>query len=648
MQGLHLLTANFDLCRFLELGRFSLGKDTMPEMELLALLAISLMAIIGWIVAKIFFGKWIDPAERFYFAPAVGMGLCAVIAYLATVTRQTAWYISIFTLAAFAVFLWDIFKKQSRPGLDSDSWRLLRVSAVTLLCLYGMQISLFHLFKGIYPGSHEVWHVFKLSGVSPPDQMFAWHQAMFADLHRQYPQDPFYGEMDFYDRPHLGGYLTLFFFKLFYLSLTEDHFVYPAPALRFYHCFWWLLNNLYLLGIAPLFRRLFGYRGAALAIASTALSGFILLSNSGGWVKFAAFYPLLLAFLLFLEGKAPLLQAVLCAASFYLHGSVLPFLLGFGLLQILSLYYPIRPDLARVKDVAWFAAGGIVLVGAWFVTVRWMGSKQPLFHYYLYGAGLSDAQTKPVAEIAKAFYAKHSWASLSLFPLENLINGIWPVHLLAFVKQLFSSTHSTLSDFGSLIFDSQRFWVLAAAGLTAVPFVLVGAIRILSKRYAGRTILALYLIPTLLMALVYRIEWSFSLHIMCLYHAFVLFLWVSVVNKMRLLVAGLGLSAIALEGAICVLFADVRFLPVQGIRLRELTIAGWTYLGAYLGLLLAIIAVALLELRRLPEEDTTAAFAPDHLSIAARWKAAGGKLLIGLLVTFLTIAAYSMYCLRFY
>lgn len=616
-------------------------------MELLALLALSLMAIIGWVVTKIFFGKWIDPAERFYFAPAVGMGLCAVVAYLAAVTRQT-WFISIFTLAAFAVFLWDILKKQSRSGLDSDSWRLFRVSVVTLLCLYGMQISLFHLFKGIYPGSHEVWDLFNLSGVSPPDQMFAWHQAMFADLHRQYPQDPFYGEMDFYDRPHLGGYLTLFFFKLFYLPLTEDHFVYPAPALRFYHCFWWLLNNLYLLGIAPLFRRLFGYRGAALAIASTALSGFILLSNTAGWTKFAAFYPLLLAFLLFLNGKTPLLQAVLCAASFYLHGSVLPFLLGFGLLQILSLYYPIRPELARVKDVAWFAAGGIILVGAWFVTVRWMGSKQPLFHYYLYGAGLTDAQTKPVAEIAKAFYAKHSWATLSLFPFENLINGIWPVHFLAFVKHLFSSTPLKLSDLGSLIFDSQRFWVLAAAGLTAVPFVLVGAVKTLSRRYAGRTILALYLIPTLLIALVYRIEWSFSLHIMCLYHAFVLFFWVSVVNKMRLLVAGLGLAAIALEGAICVLFADVRFLPVQGIRLGQLSIAGWTYLGVYLGLLLAIISLTLLEVRRhLPEK---AEAAPGQIQLAgdSRWKVVGGKILIGAIVISLTIATYSIYCLRFY
>ena len=223
------------------------------------------------------------------------------------------------------VLAWRLLAKQSTRLVGSEATRLLNLTLLTLLCLYGIQISLFYLFKAIYPGPHEVWDLFNLSGVSPPDQMFAWHQAMFADLHRHYPQDPFYGEMDLYDRPHLGGYLTLFFFKLFHLPLTEDNYAYPAAALRFYHCFWGLLNSLYLLGIAPLFQRLFGYRGAVLAVAATALSGFILLCNVGGWVRFAALYPLLLAFLLFLNGKAPILQATLCATSYYLHGSVLPF-----------------------------------------------------------------------------------------------------------------------------------------------------------------------------------------------------------------------------------------------------------------------------------------------------------------------------------
>ena len=619
----------------------------MARMELLALLALSLMAVVGWVITETFFKRWIDLENRFYFAPAFGMGVCAVIAYLAATTGQT-WLIPLSLLLILFGFVWRFAQVSSRGTLEGEAWHLLRLSMVTFLCLYGIQLSLFHLFKGIYPGAHEVWDIFNVSGVSPPDQMFAWHQAMFADLHRQYPQDPFYGNMDFYDRPHLGGYLTLFFFKLFQLPLTEDNFTYPASALRFYHCFWWLLNNLYLLGVAPLFRRLFGWRGATLALASTALSGFILLSNMGGWMKFSAFYPLLLAILLFLNGKAPMLQAVLCATSFYLHGSVLPFLLGFGLFQILCLYYPIKPDLVRVRHVAWLAAGGIVLVGLWFVTVRWVGSKQPLLYYYLYAAGLTDAQTQPVGEIAKAFHARHSWQSLSLLPLQNLINGIWPSQFLSFIKQLFSSAPFKLSDLGSAFFESQRFCLFAASGVMALPVVLLGAINTLSRHYAGRTILALYLIPTLLMAFIYRIEWSFSLHIMCLYHTFVLFLWVSVLNKMCLLVVGLGLAAIALEGAICVLFADIRFLPVHGLRLEPLSLQGSICLGVYLSLLLAIVALALLELRQLPPVNGDSAPDLGPLTVPSRLRMAGGKILLGLVITSLTIVAYSLYCLRFY
>ena len=455
--------------------------------------------------------------------------------------------------------------------------------------------------------------------------------------------------MDFYDRPHLGGYLTLFFFKLFHLPLTEDHYAYPAMALRFYHCFWWGLNNLYLFGIAPLFQRLFGYRGAVLAVASTALGGFIVLCNVGGWMKFAALYPFLLAFLLFLNGKGPILQASLCAISYYLHGSVLPFLLGFGLLQVICLFYPIRPSLARLRDVAVFAVGGVVLVGAWFLVVRWVGSKQPLLYYYIYDAGLTQAQTEPVAQIARAFYAKYLWSSLSLLPLYNLKLSVFPIHFATFLGNLFSSAGPwKISNLGSMLFESQRFCVLAAAGLAALPVVLVGLMRTLSMRYSGRTILALYLIPTLLMAIVYRIHWSFSLHIMCLYHTFVLFLWVSVLKNARWTLVTVALAVIALEGVICVLFSDARFLPVSGLQLSQLTAASLPYLGAYLSLILLILGGISREMRRVPSEVTVESSNESQAAFGVQWLMVSRKLFVGLLITALTIALYSLYCLRFY
>src|SRR2546423_1551064 len=266
--------------------------------------------------------------------------------------------------------------------------------------------------------------------------------------------------MDLYDRPHLGGYITLFFFKLWGLPLTEDHYVYPPDGLRFYHCLWWLLNNLYLVGVAPLFRKLFGYRGAIIAVATTALGGFFFICTAGGWVKFAGAYPFLLAVLLYLENQGPVLQAGLCAMSYYIHGSVLPFLAGFGLLQVVNLRYPIGGQRRSLRGVSLFAAVSVVLVGAWFVVVRWVGSRQPLLYYYLYGAGLTDAQTTPITELARSFYDKHTWASLSLFPIRNLFASWVPVVLGPKVTAWFTGAAPiSLAGLANASFASQRFCI---------------------------------------------------------------------------------------------------------------------------------------------------------------------------------------------
>jgi hypothetical protein len=420
-------------------------------------------------------------------------------------------------------------------------------------------------------------------------------------------------------------------------------------ALRFYHCLGWGLNNLYLFAIAPLFQRLFGLRGAIVAVAATALSGFVILCNLGGWMKFGALYPFLLAVVLFIDGRGPMLQAGLCAISYYLHGSILPFLLGFGLFQIICAYYPIRPTLARLRDVAWFAFGGVVLVGTWFVVVRWVGSKQPLLYYYIYDAGLTQAQTQPVSEIAKAFYAKYSWSNLSLWPLQSLKHGIWPTYFFRFVYKCSSGLGACqISDLGAMLFETQRFCILATTGLTALPVVLLGAIKALSGRYAGRTILTLYLIPSLLIALLYRIHWSFSLHIMCLYHTFALFLWVSMLGNVRSRFVTLGLAALALEGTICVLFSDVRFLPVHGIHFGQLTEATVVYVLTYLSLILIILGAAWREINRLPLVIETAEPHEAGGYAGIRLFVAGRKILVGLVIVALTIASYSLYCLQFY
>src|SRR4051812_2245507 len=57
-----------------------LPEPTIVQMELLAVVAIALMSVIGWVVATECLGKWIRHDTRIYFAPAIGMAACAMVA----------------------------------------------------------------------------------------------------------------------------------------------------------------------------------------------------------------------------------------------------------------------------------------------------------------------------------------------------------------------------------------------------------------------------------------------------------------------------------------------------------------------------------------------------------------------------------------
>ena len=612
--------------------------------EITALFSICLLTGVGWVAAKLCFRKIISDENCIYFAPALGAAICGVVAYVAVHSYQP-WLIGAFCVAAAIVAFVFRVRLQSPALSENEPWRLFRFTILTVLALYGMQIVLFQLFSRLYPGPHEVWTLFNMTGAPPPDQMFGWHQAMFADQHRQYPQDPFYADMDLYDRPQLGGYITLFFFKLFRLPLTEDQLVYPPDGLHFYHCLWWLLNNLYLVGVAPLFRKLFGYREAIIAVATTALGGFFFVCTAGGWMKFAGSYPFLLALLLYLENQGPALQAALCAVSYYLHGSVLPFLAGFGALQILGLRYPITGRVLPVRNVGIFAAIGIITVGAWFVVVRWVGSKQPLFYYYLYDAGLTEAQTKPVADLARAFYDKHTWASLSLFPAHSLKASWLPVELLKVIKSwLTGGAPVTLPALGSVLFASQRFCIECGLGMVAAPVGIVGFFKSLAREHAGKVALCLYLIPTLIVALVYRLEWAFSLHVLVLYHTICLFLWVTILAPARTRYVMIGLVLVALEGMVCVIFADLRFLPAKGLVLSQIPPGQLGWLVAYFGLGLSILAGVAWEVRRMPRQDDTAVVPSGNMIL----RSAFVKMATGLAIIAAVIGIYSIYCLRFY
>src|SRR3954451_409306 len=121
---------------------------------------------------------------------------------------------------------------------------------------------------------------------------------------------------------------------------------------------------------------------------------------------------------------------------------------------------------------------------------------------------------------------------------------------------------------------------------------------------------------------------------MCLYHTAVLFLWASFLRDRRLPVLSLGLGAIAMEGLVCVLFADLRFLPVDGVHVSQFTGPTLCYLAAYLALLAVIVTAACFELRHYPPAEQVV-----PVSTGNPWLVAGGKLLGGVAIVALTIAS---------
>ena len=119
-------------------------------------------------------------------------------------------------------------------------------------------------------------------------------------------------------------------------------------------------------------------------------------------------------------------------------------------------------------------------------------------------------------------------------------------------------------------------------------------------------------------------------------------------RSLRFRYVWLALAIIAAEGIACVLFADLRFLPANGLSLTQIPSAQFAWLGVYLALILVIIGAAYKELERFPHSGGVLSSPQPGLSLASVIIMAGRKVAFGLIVIALVIGIYSLYCLRFY
>src|SRR5436190_10536313 len=110
--------------------------------EIVALFSICLLTGIGWVAAKLCFAKIISDENCIYFAPALGAGICGLLAYAAVHSYQR-WLIGAFCIVVGLIAL--LFRKRLRPGFfcssgpvgrSSEPWQLFCFTALTVLALY--------------------------------------------------------------------------------------------------------------------------------------------------------------------------------------------------------------------------------------------------------------------------------------------------------------------------------------------------------------------------------------------------------------------------------------------------------------------------------------------------------------------------------
>jgi len=590
-------------------------------MHLAGPLVVLLLLALGLVVLETRAGWGVRDEDRVLFAPAIGLiavgaiGLAAGVAGFAWALRWIGLLLAILILVR-----WRVVWRRLRA---SDY--LTRFVLIAFALSLASQFALAKVFQRAAPGPDRIWTAFNMTGVSPPDQMFAWRQATWYQHKLHYAHDKFYEDMDLFDRPHFGGAVTLFVAECLSFQFPNEHlpagsvenYEFPRSALRTYQSFWRSLNTLYLLGIAVLARRLLGNRMAILAVGLCALSAHFVLSSGGIWVKFAPLYLLLLMVALLIEVRATILAGILGAAAFHLHGSMLPFLVGAGaylLSRWITRSRAERP--AARRAVAAFAACGLLFIGPWFVIPKLMGSKQPLMMYYLYDAGLTEAQHSSREQIQREFHARTSPAGLVALPIYNVLRNLTPYRVIEHIGGFSyrNPAHASLRNISSALMHSETHCLPAAIGIWAVPLVYVGLVRMLQLRRWDILLLFAYAIPTVFVALLYRKDRMIMTPVISPYHAIAAL--AACLALRRVSVAGcfaLCLVAVA-DNLFVSLFAWERFHPeTRGLAWDAIWSSAGGAVALYAVLLISIAVLTGAAMNAMSKQTVNSPTAPGCL-----------------------------------
>lgn len=534
--------------------------------------AIFIILVSGWSVVGLF-GFMKDDEDRYLFGPAFGFMLISLTGFLSSKLNfhSLVWIV---TVIVFFSFIYLMYIKNSERRFLRNHLR----SAPFLIWVAVSFLQYGYLyFFGVYnPGSDATWSIYNVTNVPQSDQMFSWHQAHFFLNDFEYLKHPFSGMVDLYDRTHLGGYLVLFLTKIFHLNL--DFVIDPAstPGLTFYHyqaeplkfylIFWRLLNNFYLFGIAAIVKALLGEGRVRASLILTASSAMFNLLSISVWAKLLSLYLMCLAITLAVKKTRPVLVTLLCIFSFHAHGAVIPFLIGLGVYLILEHGFQERSfklNFKRLLPVGIYALGSIIGIGLWFFAVKMSGSKQPLANGYLYNAGWVELQSAKLEDIIHRFYSTRTWAELTFLPVTNWFTNFTGYPEIYFE---FDSNWRRMLATGSMMYQFLTF--SGIIGLIALPWMFRGIFAFLSRKWST-FLFGLYVFPTVLMGLVFRVPGILSTRIICFYHTLGILFVIYSYGKVKLSphLKKILLVLMCLEGVLTALFSD-RY-SVYGVKVES-------------------------------------------------------------------------------
>ena len=485
----------------------------------------------GVIVVEKFFKKYFKAKDYFFIAPAIALTILSLFSVIVYIVNAE-WLIPVFFAGMLSLIAFKF--KLIIAHLKSLNWFHYFTLAVFILVLV-LQNVLF--IVGVdkaenrrVPGN--TWQIFAISGgVSPPDQTFQWHQARFFKyrlLGWKETKEKLYHDVDFFERPSLGGFLTYFF--LYGQDISKDDFPdlnYHSDAVfKIYKQIWWSLNNLYILGIAYLMAYLFKRRLACLAVGLVAVSHFTVLLSTGIWPKLLAFYLFSVLLVWHLRKILPWVQGFLMAVVFYIHPSFLPFLMALNFengINFLAVLFrrrqqnqqlkkqqpkgPRKIILARFSYMFKVALIPLILIPGWFLLTKIYQAPQSLRLTYSYNISWDKLDQEIDKEkVKQEFYANTATANLILLPVFNISKNLIPISLIEYING-FTLADEEYLDFGDFmdsisLVEIDRF--PGVLGIYALPLIFLGFLIMLKDRQARKLWLYLYLVPIFIVAIAYR------------------------------------------------------------------------------------------------------------------------------------------------